>query len=53
MQTGLSQKSRTQTRLAVAIERLENHRWSRAAVSVSSALAQLNAMFVTRFEQPT
>jgi len=37
-------------RLGIAIERLENGRWNRVAVSVSSALAQLNAMFVTRFE---
>jgi len=37
-------------RLGIAIERLENGKWSRVAVSVSSALAQLNAMFVARFE---
>jgi transposase-like protein len=37
-------------RLGIAIERLENGRWNRLAVSVSSALAQLNAMFVARFE---
>lgn len=37
-------------RLGIAIERLENGSWSRVAVSVSSALAQLNAMFVARFE---
>jgi transposase-like protein len=37
-------------RLGIAIEWLENGKWSRVAVSVSSALAQLNAMFVARFE---
>jgi transposase-like protein len=37
-------------RLGIAVERIENGRWSRVAVSVSSALAQLNAMFVARFE---
>jgi transposase-like protein len=37
-------------RLGITIERLENGRWSRLAASVSSALAQLNAMFVARFE---
>jgi transposase-like protein len=37
-------------RLGITIERLENGRWSRLAVSVSTALAQLNAMFVARFE---
>ena len=40
-------------RLGITIERLENGRWSRLAVSVSSALAQLNAMFVARFESQT
>jgi transposase-like protein len=40
-------------RLGIAIERLENGKWSRVAVSVSSALAQLNAMFVARFEGQT
>ena len=37
-------------RLGITIERLENGRWSRLAASISSALAQLNAMFVGRFE---
>lgn len=40
-------------RLGIAIDRLENGRWSRPAASVSSALAQLNAMFAGRFEQPS
>jgi putative transposase len=40
-------------RLGIAIQRLENGKWSRVAVSVSSALAQLNAMFVARFESQT
>ena len=37
-------------RLGIAIERLENGRWSRLAVAISAALPQLNAMFVARFE---
>ncbi|MGH9896395.1 MAG: IS256 family transposase, partial [bacterium] len=37
-------------RLGIAIDRLENGSWSRLAASISSALAQLNAMFVGRFE---
>lgn len=37
-------------RLGITIGRLENGRWSRLAASISSALAQLNAMFVARFE---
>lgn len=37
-------------RLGIAIERLESGTWSRQAASVSSALAQLNAMFAARFQ---
>ena len=37
-------------RLGITIQRLENGRWSRLAASISSALPQLNAMFVGRFE---
>jgi len=37
-------------RLGIAIERLENGRWSRLAAAISAALPQLNAMFVARFE---
>jgi transposase-like protein len=37
-------------RVAIALDRLENGRWRRVAAAVSSALAQLEAMFVTRFE---
>lgn len=40
-------------RLGITIERLENGRWSRLAASISSALAQLNAMFAARFEGPS
>jgi transposase-like protein len=40
-------------RLGITINRLENGRWSRLAASISSALAQLNAMFVARFEGPS
>jgi len=38
-------------RLGIAMDRLENGRWSRVAASVSSALAQLNAIFAARFER--
>jgi putative transposase len=40
-------------RLGITIDRLENGRWSRLAASVASALAQLNVMFVARFESTT
>ena len=37
-------------RVGIALDRLENGRWRRVAAAVSSALAQLEAMFVARFE---
>jgi transposase-like protein len=37
-------------RVGIALDRLENGRWRRVAVPVSAALAQLEAMFVSRFE---
>ena len=49
----LSSTDNLTARLGIAVERVENRRWSRVAVSVSSALAQLNAMFVARFESQT
>jgi transposase-like protein len=40
-------------RVAIALDRLENGRWRRPAAAVSSALVQLDAMFVSRFEPHT
>ena len=40
-------------RLGIAIDRLENGCWRRQPASISSALAQLNAMFAGRFESQT
>ncbi len=37
-------------RVGIALDRLENGRWRRVAAAVSSALAQLELMFVSRFE---
>ena len=38
-------------RVGATLDRLENGRWNRVAATVWSALSQLNAMFVSRFEQ--
>jgi len=37
-------------KVGITLDRLENGRWRRVAVAVCGALAQLNAMFVARFE---
>ena len=37
-------------KLGMNLDRLEKGRWRRVGVAVSAALGQLNAMFVTRFE---
>jgi putative transposase len=37
-------------RLGMHLQHLENGRWHRVGVAVSTALSQLNAMFVARFE---
>jgi transposase-like protein len=37
-------------KLGVSLDRLENGRWRRVAAAVQGALAQLDVMFVTRFE---
>jgi transposase-like protein len=40
-------------RVGIALDRLESGSWRRVAVPVSAALAQLEAMFVSRFETQT
>jgi transposase-like protein len=37
-------------KLGIAVTRLENGRWRRAAVAINAALGQLNAIFERRFE---
>lgn len=47
-----SSSDNLKARLGIAIQRLENGKWNHPGASAASALAQLNVLFVSRFESP-